>query len=170
MLRLIIGTQNSGKSEYAENLIRTMKNADESIGYIATMAVKDEEGIKRINKHRKMREGKGFITFEKTCDLDKLLPQLAENRISIALLECLSNLVGNEMYLSKNKDKTLEELTDIIVTEVLTLGRGLKELVIVSNHFVAKDSFDEQTLDYIKLCDMVNESLKPFCDQVIERE
>lgn len=62
--------------------------------YIATMYPFDEESRKRVQRHRKMRQGKGFETVECYTGLDKI--RLPEN--CTVLLECMSNLVANEMF------------------------------------------------------------------------
>ena len=59
MLGLIIGGSGSGKSEYAENLICSLNPGRV---YLATMRPGDGESRKRIEKHRGMREKKGFVT------------------------------------------------------------------------------------------------------------
>ena len=59
MLVLIIGGSGSGKSAYAEDYI-TKLSKDCRKYYIATMQVYDEEGQKKVFKHQKMRDGKGF--------------------------------------------------------------------------------------------------------------
>ena len=61
MLALVLGEAASGKSEFAEQL--AMSLADERY-YIATMQVSDSESQQRIERHRQMRQGKGFVTLE----------------------------------------------------------------------------------------------------------
>lgn len=94
---LIIGSSDSGKSEYAENLLVSIAK-DATKLYIATMVPYGEEGAKRIQKHRAMREGKGFVTIEKARQLGELKEQIVKYSQTACILECLSNLVANEMY------------------------------------------------------------------------
>lgn len=94
---LIIGSSDSGKSEYAENLLVSIAK-DATKLYIATMVPYGEEGAKRIQKHRDMREGKGFVTIEKARQLGELKEQIVKYSQAACILECLSNLVANEMY------------------------------------------------------------------------
>ena len=67
MIYLVIGTQNSGKSELAENL--SMETGDSSRLYLATMKIYDEAGRERVKKHRQQREGKGFVTIEQELNV-----------------------------------------------------------------------------------------------------
>ena len=54
----------------------------------------DEESHRRIREHRHMRAGKGFETIERYTELDELLIP----KDCVVLLECMSNLVANEMF------------------------------------------------------------------------
>ena len=60
---LVTGGSASGKSEYAENLAAELSRGV-SLYYIATMEPYGEEAGKRIRRHRRLREAKGFQTIE----------------------------------------------------------------------------------------------------------
>ena len=70
MIELVYGGSGSGKSEFAENLI--LKSECENRFYIATMIIFDDEGKKRVERHRKLREKKNFITIEETNESKNL--------------------------------------------------------------------------------------------------
>ena len=95
MLALVLGEAASGKSEFAEQLVMSL--ADERY-YIATMQVSDSESQQRIERHRQMRQGKGFVTLEQPLALAELRLQPKKTG-AVALLECASTLLGNELYL-----------------------------------------------------------------------
>ena len=61
ILVLISGSNNSGKSIYAEQLIAKTNGARY---YIATMLPCIEDNHRRIEKHRAQRQGLGFDTME----------------------------------------------------------------------------------------------------------
>lgn len=94
---LIIGDSGSGKSAIAETLIVSYGASRRY--YIATMSASDAESQRRIARHRRMRDGKGFETLECPTDLATAVPDAAGD----ILLECLSNLVANEMFLGRRK-------------------------------------------------------------------
>ena len=77
MLRLIIGGSASGKSEYAERLVCSLPGKRI---YVATMEPFGEEGRERIARHRKLREGKGFVTAEVPRDLGAFTDALRMGR------------------------------------------------------------------------------------------
>ena len=92
MIVFVIGGSGSGKSAYAEKRLLAMEV--EKKHYIATMRVFDEEGKKRVEKHRTMRREKGFLTIEKPIDLG----EIALDAGDAWMLECVSNLLANEMF------------------------------------------------------------------------
>lgn len=96
MMYLIIGGSGSGKSAYAEELLFSLTDAGKKY-YIATMQVCDEESRRRVQKHRKQREGKRFDTIEQPVHVSGALTQMDAGKKS-AMLECVSNLVANEMF------------------------------------------------------------------------
>lgn len=69
MMVVVTGGSGSGKSAYAESLFQDFSG--EKI-YIATMQVYDEEGKAKVARHRKLREGKGFLTVESQRNVGEL--------------------------------------------------------------------------------------------------
>lgn len=187
MMYLIIGGSGSGKSAYAEELLFSLPDAGKKY-YIATMQVCDEESVRRVKKHRKQREGKKFYTIEQPVHVSKALAQMDAGKKS-AMLECVSNLVANEMFakdvyaedmhaddcdiietgLKKNKDCSAEVVADKIVDDIMKLYQPLQQLVIVSNNvFEDGISYDEMTMEYIKTMGIVSQKLAAVADVVTE--
>lgn len=197
MMYLIIGGSGSGKSAYAEELLFSLSNAGKKY-YIATMQVYDEESRRRVQKHRKQREGKRFDTIEQPVHVSGALTQMDAGKKS-AMLECVSNLVANEMFakdiyaenmyaddphvediyaddcdvketgLKKSKDCSAEAVADKIVDDIMKLHQPLQQLVIVSNNvFEDGVSYDEMTMEYIKTMGIVNQKLAAVSDVVTE--
>ena len=97
---LIYGGEASGKSAYAEDIaVKMAQKEGLPLYYVATMD-KNAGGdtLSRIEKHKKMREGKGFITLEQPKSLEKLS---FESENGVILLEDVGNLVCNELFTSK---------------------------------------------------------------------
>lgn len=72
MIHLVTGGSGSGKSEYAENWLTGRNKKDGTYIYIATMQPYTEETMKKIERHHRLRAGKGFRTLEKYTDLSEL--------------------------------------------------------------------------------------------------
>lgn len=162
MIELVIGGSGSGKSEYAEELARLI---GDKLYYLATMIANDEEGLKRVHKHQKNREGKGFITIEKPRDIIKL-PMF--DKEYVLLLECMTNLVANEMFADKSIP-SVDEVVDKIINDIEALEDRFKTLVIVTgNVFEDGASYDELTMDYIKALAKINNILAKKSHHVTE--
>ena len=198
MITLITGGSGSGKSAYAEKYIchaSKEKECKEKY-YIATMQVFDDEGQRKIDRHRRLRAGKGFITIEQPRDIQDAVSKLqSENCLKTgrsALLECMSNLVANEMFPpvdasdtkeAGGKKEALDEPENMrdyentlisrvskkVLKDVSILSENVAELVIVTNN-VFEDGvcYDESTMNYIKAMGAVNRGLAAMAESVVE--
>ena len=198
MITLITGGSGSGKSAYAEKYICHASNEKgcKEKYYIATMQVFDDEGHRKIDRHRRLRAGKGFITIEQPRDIKKAVEKLqSENCLKTgrsALLECMSNLVANEMFPPVDassiqaaeaekealdapenmKDYETAQISHVskkVLKEVSILSENVAELVIVTNN-VFEDGvcYDESTMNYIKAMGIVNRGLAAMAERVVE--
>ena len=165
MNTLIVGSPHTGKSLLAENI--SMEQAGSSVKYyIATMIPYGEAGLQRVDKHRKMRAGKGFITLEWADNIEKRLTDV-DFKKSTVLLECMSNLIGNEMHSEENQNLDSFHLTTKIVDAVRLLGDKAQNLVVVTNEFPIDDEeYDADTKAYVRLVATVNERLISWADEV----
>ena len=177
------GGSGSGKSAYAESLLSSCEGIRY---YIATMQIYDAEGEKKVERHRKLRAGKGFLTIESPMNVGKIriacageaeqaqYRQEAERKVQggsekkSALLECMSNLTANEMF-TKDGMKSEEEVVEKIVSEIQTLSQKLDNLVIVTNN-VFEDGviYDAGTMEYLRALGRINTALARLADRVAE--
>ena len=166
---LVIGGSGSGKSAYAEEYItRLSKNSPTY--YIATMQVYDEEGEKKVYQHQKMREGKGFFTIEQPIDIQNAVNKIEKEKAieSVILLECMSNLVANEMF---REEQVRDSITvkETIIRGIEILRKHVKELIIVTNNvFEDGNYYDESTMNYINVMGYINQELAKMADKVVE--
>ena len=106
MVVFVVGGSGSGKSEYAEQLAVSLQEPGrDRLVYVATMKVLDEESRSRVGRHRSMRAGKGFETREYPTHLESLEVGADE----IILLECLPNLLANEMFSKEGRGLQAEQ-------------------------------------------------------------
>ena len=183
MITLVTGGSGSGKSAYAESLLSSCEGIKY---YIATMQIYDAEGEKKVERHRKLRAGKGFLMIESPMNVGKIrfacdggseqaqYRQEAERKVQgssekkSALLECMSNLTANEMF-TKDGMKSEEEVVEKIVSEIQTLSQKLDNLVIVTNN-VFEDGviYDAGTMEYLRALGRINAALARLADRVAE--
>ncbi|MGN0326187.1 MAG: bifunctional adenosylcobinamide kinase/adenosylcobinamide-phosphate guanylyltransferase [Lachnospiraceae bacterium] len=166
MMTLIIGGSGSGKSAYAEDYMISLSK-DKKKYYIATMQIYDEEGEKKIERHRMLRRGKGFSTIEQPVNIGKATEKMVDGE-KTALLECISNLTANEMF-SEEVPETEEVITEKIVGGIVSLNKKLTHLVIVSNNvFEDGKVYDNATMAYIRAMGQINQKLAEVADEVVE--
>lgn len=165
MLTLILGGSGSGKSAYAEDYLLRIA-ADKKKYYIATMQVWDEEMQAKVDRHHRLRQGKGFTTIEQPTALEQAVTQMEPE--GAALLECMSNLAANEMF-SGAQPEDRQVVIEKILRGVEALKKQADPLVIVTNN-VFEDGiiYDSATMEYIEALGRINERLAAEADEVVE--
>lgn len=189
MLYIVTGGSGSGKSEYAEQIAVQCRNRNGgTLWYLATMRIWDDEGRKRVERHRRMRAAKGFETIERYTGLETLVLrekfeepnpagldaerktdslkhwascQVAQK--SVLLLECMSNLVLNEFY---DQENGAEER---ILQGIKRLQKQCHDLIIVTNEIFSDGvTYDSESERYIELLGRINRELGQMADSVTE--
>lgn len=163
MKTFIFGGSCSGKSTFAEEMVGQWKGTKI---YLATMTARDEESVARISRHQEQRKDKGFQTVEMGCGLS----QLSQNS-DIILLECLGNLVANEMFSQEKAPVSREEVVKIIINDLIFLEQKCQQLVIVSNDVFQDgrlDVWDDYTGEYLKALGELHLFLGKWCENVVE--
>lgn len=225
MMTLILGGSGSGKSAFAENYLlwavadkRKLDKKEYKKYYIATMQIWDAEMQAKVDRHHRLRQGKGFTTIEQPVALEKALEMMRESpnaeqsgnieRFAVnetmqygnterpetqiqsvaALLECMSNLVANEMYSveynsmeynsmeynsmeynSMDTQETGLTATERVLQGVEALKKQADLFVIVTNNvFEDGITYDSSTMEYIETLGRINERLAAEADEVIE--
>ena len=177
MITLVLGGSGSGKSAYAEHLLDGKTNKY----YIATMQVYDAEGEKKVARHRRLRAGKGFVTIEQPRDIGEVdfskraqqamePPDRAGQNITerprCALLECMSNLVANEMF---REGGFHPEVAEKITEGVKNLLSQAKHVVIVTNEIFSDGIlYEEESEQYKKELGQINQKLAELAEEVVE--
>lgn len=145
ILILISGSNNSGKSLFAEQLIA--QTSGERY-YIATMHPCTEDNYRRIEKHRRQRAGLGFQTLE--CPYQ--IQNAPISGKSVVLLEDVSNLLANVLFEKKGD-------ADSVFLDICSLLNRCRVLVAVTISGLHADGYDEKTSDYINRLNTMNQKL-----------
>lgn len=173
MLYLITGGSGSGKSAYAEKLaVSCFQKTGEAGGlyYIATMYPYDAECENRIERHRAMRKDKGFTTVECYSHIG----QLQAGGGDVLLLECMSNLLANEMYteqgqLGSSGDSAFLQLEKAILAPLRRLKEQAGSVIVVTNEVFSDGmSYAEETERYVRLLGKINQELAKEAEAVVE--
>ena len=161
MLHIVYGGSASGKSSYAESFAMSLQG-EARLLYIATMypykwntTEIDPETMQRIERHRAMRADKGFDTVECYRHVEHIVAK----RQDVLLLECMSNLLANEMYLEPDSNagsdmaETMSPVSKKIVQALVDLSTRVQDVVIVTNDVFSDGgnlTYDESTREYVK--------------------
>jgi len=158
MLIYVSGGSGSGKSAFAESLIEASGPGHRA--YIATMEPWGEESRQRIGRHRQMRAGKGFTTWECPRDLEALsLPEGCA-----ALLEDVTNLFANEWF-----GGFREEAASRVMAGIERLQEQASLVVLVGNDIFSDGmDYDPETLAYLRTLAALNCRLAERADRVYE--
>ena len=159
MLILVSGGAGSGKSEFAESLIPASGIPNRV--YLATMRVWDAESVRRVERHRAMRAGKGFATLECPENLAGLTLPLG----CAALLEDLSNLTANEFFGEQGRQGAFDRV-------LAGVGRAAGQaglLVVVTNELFSDGmDYDPDTLAYLDVLARLNRAVAARAGGVYE--
>lgn len=179
MIEVIMGGSGSGKSGYAERQIEKIADSEMPRYYIATMKVYGDEGRQRVKKHRQQRQHLDFVTIEQEKDISKVVEKMSRGK-GVVLLECISNLVANEMfddrettegdYQGESQEKRKrEDISAKVLRELKTVKEASESLVVVTNNvFEDGNSYDEETISYMECLAKVNTELVKRADLVTE--
>ena len=166
MMTLIIGGSGSGKSAFAEQYLSEIAKEEKKY-YIATMKIYDEEGRRKVERHRMQRAGKGFATIESPVDIEQASQEIMEHTASV-LLECMSNLVANEMF-SGEMPCSKDDVVQKVVKGIQYLNEQVSHLVIVTNNvFEDGGRYDDWSMEYLEALGKINQQLAAMSEKVIE--
>lgn len=162
----IYGAASCGKSEYAENLALSY---NKKRVYLATMQVCDDIDRLKVEKHRKLRFGKGFKTLE--CSKD--IQTLSVDNDEIILLECLSNLLANEIFgelnYNEGSDYEMKAKADKIYNDIMKLSQKCYELIIVGNDvFSETKALSPTVFSYLQALLYLQNKIINYADKSLE--
>ena len=156
MFTLVIGGAASGKSKFAE--AHALKLPGRRI-YLATMEPFGVEGRARVERHRRLRAGKGFETVERYTGLAGLLLPDGAN----ILMECLGNLLANELYSPRGGG------ADAVLVGIDYLLSQSAHLTVVTNEVCSGGTdYAGDTLTYMQELTHINRTLAARADFVVE--
>lgn len=159
MFILVSGGSASGKSKYAEDLI--IRGPAGPRIYVATMKVWDAESRRRVERHRAMRAGKGFVTDERPVRLAELAVPCGAS----VLLEDLGNLTANEWFGAEDRQGAFHR----VLSGLQNLKSQADLTVVVTNELFSDGiSYDRQTAEYLDCLARLNRGAAELADLVYE--
>ncbi len=134
-------------------------------------------------RHRQLRHGKGFETLEYPTDVADCIGKIHQPTDAVVLLECMSNLVANEMF---TETGTLHQ--ELVIRKITRHLRKLFDavchVIVVTNNvfedgkcnpyinglrgFAAYENYAPETIAYIEALGQINIWLAEQADTVYE--
>lgn len=159
---LLTGGGACGKSSFAEQLISRLPKP---YYYIATMQPYGADGAAKVAKHRKMREGRGFVTIEQYRDVQNI----RFKKPGTVLFEDIVNLAANEMFDETGQVRSADEVGAVVSQALAAVIGRSRDIVIVTNEIGSDlQDYSPETRSYIKLVGLLNQAAAACCDYVYE--
>ena len=145
-----------------------LSEPDRKLIYMAAMKPFGEESERRIRRHREQRSGLGFETVEAYTDIDRAV-RFMENSDATVLLECLPNLLANELFDDGGNMMDSRLISKKIRDSLNYVSGHVKNLIVVTNE-IGSDGIDykAETGEYVKTIGELNDELAAAADCVIE--
>lgn len=171
---LVTGGASSGKSEFAEGLLESIKKQDEKPLYIATSRIFDEEMQEKKLKHIKRRQAFNWDCLEIHEGVGEFIRDKVFNRK--ILIDCVTMLITNIIFeFDKNfdgKDRTtslkIKEEVELQIGEIIKVAREKDiDLILVTNE-IGLSVVPENSLSrfFVKLSGEINNVLAKNSDEV----
>ena len=155
-LSLVLGGASSGKSAFAERMVRQSGLAKV---YVATAERVDDEMAVKIATHKERRMGQGWRTIEAPHDTARALGQIEAGEV--VLLDCVTFWLTNLMIDDGDWREELDQFLDVLI-------RMRAPVVLVSND-VSGGVIPENRLAraFQRVQGIVNQKLAEECDLVV---
>jgi len=170
MIVFISGGVRSGKTNVAEHYAQQLASKWDYAHYIATAHITDEEMRQRVFRHQEERNRQllKWKTREIPNDLHRFTDNFNKN--DIVLLDCLTNLLANELFSDdgwKNQQVCFEK-TMRIYQSIEKLAKKCKGFIIVSNEiFSSGVPEDIGTYHYMKMLGFLHQQIVVLADKAI---
>ncbi len=163
-LILVIGGSGSGKSAYAEDLVR--RAGLPHVFYLADMICTDGEAKEKIRVHVERRAGYGWETIERPRDVGGISLQTPREETAL-LLEDLPNLLANEMF--GTPQQSGEEAAKKILRDLKALSQQASLVVIVTGDLLRDGiRYDADTEAYLAALGALHRALAQEAAAVTE--
>ena len=164
MKAFIVGGSGNGKSAFAEKVAAKLGG---KMIYIATMPIYTEEDLKVVERHHKLRAGRGFETLERPQRIDDV-----PNQGETVLLECMSTHVANVMFgdgFEELRNDPNTNYTEEIWEEIRpVLERDGNTIIVSAEVTMDGNTYDPGTDQYIRTLAEINNRLAKEADLFVE--
>jgi adenosylcobinamide kinase/adenosylcobinamide-phosphate guanylyltransferase len=168
-LTFILGGARSGKSAYAQQLVRNSEKAGSGgVLFIATATAGDEEMQARIERHRKDRSS-DWTTIEAPLEVGPVIMEHG-HQYTFIIVDCLTLLISNHL-MEHSKEMDEETTVGFILREVedliLAAQAATADIIVVSNEVgMGLVPVNPLGREFRDLTGLVNQRLAQSADEV----
>lgn len=188
MISVVFGSKKSKKTAFSEDLFNGYLGSKYFIASMRPLGDSDKEKVERF---RKQREGKGFVTIEqdvaivKAIDKIKWMESLLGTNDSknagkkAALIANIPAICANEMFLKSGEVVNSKDVEQTILMGLAFLKEYFTDIVVISDeeadlmYYADADTksgiengFYKDTTEYEKAMNELNASLKNLSDEI----
>ena len=188
MISVVFGSKKSKKTAFAEDLFNGYLGSKYFIASMRPLGDSDKEKVERF---RKQREGKGFVTIEqdvaivKAIDKIKWMESLLGTNDSknagkkAALIANIPAICANEMFLKSGEVVSSKDVEQTILMGLAFLKEYFTDIVVISDeeadllYYADADTKSgienglyKDTTEYEKAMNELNASLKNLSDEI----
>ena len=188
MISVVFGSKKSKKTAFSADLLNGYSG---SKYFIASMRPHNDSDKEKVERFRKQREGKGFVTIEqdvaivKAIDKIKWMESLLGTNDSknagkkAALIANIPAICANEMFLKSCEVVSSKDVEQTILMGLAFLKEYFTDIVVISDeeadlmYYADADTksgiengFYKDTTEYEKAMNELNASLKNLSDEI----
>ena len=188
MISVVFGSKKSKKTAFSEDLLNGYLGSKYFIASMRPLGDSDKEKVERF---RKQREGKGFVTIEqdvaivKAIDKIKWMESLLGTNDSknagkkAALIANIPAICANEMFLKSSEVVSSKDVEQTILMGLAFLKEYFTDIVVISDeeadlmYYADADTKSgiekglyKDTTEYEKAMNELNASLKNLSDEI----
>ena len=188
MISVVFGSKKSKKTAFSEDLLNGYLGSKYFIASMRPLGDSDKEKVERF---RKQREGKGFVTIEQDVAIVKAIDKIkwmesllgtndSENAgKKAALIANIPAICANEMSLKSGEVVSSKDVEQTILMGLAFLKEYFTDIVVISDeeadlmYYADADTksgiengFYKDTTEYEKAMNELNASLKNLSDEI----
>lgn len=175
-LIFISGGVRSGKSAYAEALLRQAAGEKGRLVYIASALATDQEMQQRIDQHRIDRASANWHTIEQATDLARALAHIEQG--DFVLWDCMTTWLANELYEGWESGKPClqkagcmdKKADELLATLQEMIGRSASVVIVSNELFHDLPSRYEETRIYQQWLGRLHQQVVVLSDKAVEME
>ncbi|MFW6007005.1 MAG: bifunctional adenosylcobinamide kinase/adenosylcobinamide-phosphate guanylyltransferase [Halanaerobiales bacterium] len=158
MITLVTGGARSGKSSFAEKIVR--KKGGNQVYYLATAEIRDEEMRNRVEKHRQQRPDE-WETIEAPYEMAAAISRIPAG--AVLLIDCMTVYISNLLLSNKcnSSDSESKELENSEKEDIESINQSEKEKLIKKRVEAVIEIINKKDIEAVIVANEVGQGIVP---------